>query len=153
MKISTKGRYGARAMLELAASFGDRLVPASEIAATQGISIKYLESLLSNLKTGGLVISERGKRGGYSLARPPSEINMYDVLGCLEDSLDFVYCTENPRGCERLEMCVTRDVWVELKRATDRILKQTYLDDLLDRRIALQTGDLKVECPVEEEDL
>jgi Rrf2 family protein len=124
-------------MLELAASHGDRFVPASEVASNQGISVKYLESLLSSLKTGGLVISERGKRGGYSLARPPSEINMYDVLSCLEDSLDFVYCTVDPRGCERLERCVTRQVWVELKQATDRILKQTYLDDLLRRESAL----------------
>jgi Rrf2 family protein len=121
-------------MLELAASHGDRFAPASEVAANQGISVKYLESLLSSLKTGGLVISERGKRGGYSLARPPSEISMFDVLSCLEDSLDFVYCTVDPRGCERLELCVTRQVWIELKQATDRILKRTYLDDLLKRQ-------------------
>ena len=137
MKISTKGRYGARAMLELAASYDERLVPAAEVASNQGISLKYLESLLVSLKSAGLVISERGKRGGYSLARPPSEISMYDVLGSLEDSLDFVYCTEKPHGCERLELCVTRQVWIELKRATDRILKRTYLDDLLERQKAL----------------
>jgi Rrf2 family protein len=137
-------------MLELAASYGDRLVSAGEVAASQGISVKYLESLLSSLKSGGLVISERGKRGGYSLARTPSEISMYDVLVCLEDSLDIVYCTEDPRGCERLELCVTRDVWIELKRATDRILKRTYLDDLLNRREALNAKNLKAECSVEE---
>jgi len=137
-------------MLELAARYGDRFVPASEVAANQEISVKYLESLLSSLKTGGLVISERGKRGGYSLARPPSEINMYDVLGCLEDSLDIVYCTEDPRGCKRLELCVTREVWIELKGATERILKRTYLDDLLNRRAALEAKNPDAQCAIEE---
>lgn len=138
MKVSTKGRYGARAMQELAARYNVRFVPASEVAACQGISVKYLESLLSSLKSAGLILSERGKHGGYSLARPPSEISMYDVLICLEDALDFVFCTEEPSACERLELCATREVWVELKRATDRILKQTYLDDLLVRQSALE---------------
>jgi Rrf2 family protein len=85
------------------------------------------------------VFSERGKNGGYSLARPPAEITLYDVLSPLEDTLGFVHCTaEDTKGCERLEVCVTREVWVELKRATDRILKQTSLEDLLKRRKVLE---------------
>ena len=138
MKISTKGRYAARAMVEIAASYDVRNVPASEISNKQGISLKYLEALLANLKSVGLIISERGKHGGYSLARPPSEINMYEVLSCLEDSLDIVHCINDPNRCPRLDVCVTRNVWAELKTATERILKRTYLDDLLKRRKILE---------------
>jgi Rrf2 family protein len=137
MKISTKGRYAARAMVELAANHGVRCVPAGEIAEHQGVSPKYLETLLATLRSAGLIRSERGKNGGYALAKPPAEINLFDVLSCLEDSLDFVHCTEDVSRCERAEVCVTREVWMELKVTTDRILKRTYLDDLAERRMIL----------------
>lgn len=140
MKISTKGRYGARAMLELAVRFDEGLMRASEIAENQGISLKYLEALLSSLKCAGLIVSERGKQGGYSLARSPAEISLHDVLSVLEDSMDFVHCTENSTGCERIEQCVTRDVWLEVKEATDSILKRTTLAELLRRRQELETS-------------
>jgi Rrf2 family protein len=126
-------------MVEMAANFDVRYMPASEIAENQGISLKYLETLLSNLKSVGLIVSERGKRGGYSLARHPSEINMYEVLSCVEDSLDFVHCINDPSRCDRLEVCVTRHVWAELKTATERILKRTYFDDLLEQQEVLKT--------------
>jgi Rrf2 family cysteine metabolism transcriptional repressor len=140
MKISTKGRYGTRAMLALAEHYGTRLVRANEIADEQSLSLKYLENLLSSLKAAGLVVSERGKRGGYALARPPAGITLYDVLSPLEDSLGFVHCTETDRGCDRLPICVTREVWVELKDATDRILTRTTLEDLLKRQEALRSA-------------
>lgn len=139
MKISTKGRYAARAMLELAERHGERYVSAGEIAKRQGISLKYLENILSSLKSAGLIRSERGKNGGYSLAKPPAEINLYDVLSCLEDSLDFVHCTRDAATCDRADVCVTREVWMELKVTTDRILKRKYLDDLAERRMILES--------------
>ena len=138
MRISTKGRYGTRAMLALAARYRAGPVCAAEIAEDQGLSLKYLENLLSSLKSAGLVNSERGRRGGYSLSRPPAEISLYAVLSPLEDSLGFVHCTEGETDCERLEVCVTRELWKELKRATDRILKETTLGDLLQRQRALE---------------
>jgi Rrf2 family protein len=150
MKISTKGRYAARAMVEMAASYDVRNVPASEIAENQGISQKYLESLLASLKSVGLIVSARGKHGGYSLARPPSEINMYEVLSCLEDSLDIVHCINDPSRCHRLDICVTRNVWAELKTATERILKRTYLDDLLQQQEILKSRKAEQESGQEE---
>lgn len=145
MKISTKGRYAARAMVELAANHGARCVPASEIAERQGISPKYLESLLATLRSAGLIRSERGKNGGYSLAKPPTEINLFDVLSCLEDTLDFVHCTQDSDRCDRADICVTREVWMQLKVTTDRILKRTYLDDLAERRMILDEERARAE--------
>ncbi len=133
MRISTKGRYGTRAMLALASRHNVRLVRANEIADEQGISLKYLESILSALKAAGLVHSERGKNGGYRLAKAPVEIDLYSILSPLEASLDFVHCMDSYRSCKRFDVCVTRWVWAELQEATDRILKGTSLEDLLKR--------------------
>ena len=141
MKISTKGRYGTRAMLVLANKYGDGLVRASEIADEQGISIKYLENILSTLRTAGLIVSERGKNGGYALARSPREIDLYSVLSPLEGSMGFVHCTGDTPECDKLGACVTREVWAELKSATDKILQGTTLDDLLQRRSRLEAGE------------
>ncbi len=137
MRISTKGRYGTRAMLALATRYQGRLMRANEIAEDQGISLKYLESILSALKSAGLIRSERGKNGGYTLARSPADISIHDVLSPLEDSLGFVHCTETDQGCDRLDVCPTRELWMELKEATDRILKRTSLQDLLYRQVTL----------------
>jgi Rrf2 family protein len=134
MRISTKGRYGARAMIALAGRYDQSLMRANEIAETQSISLKYLENLLSSLKAAGLIVSERGKNGGYALARPPAEITLYDVLSPLEDSLGYVHCTETDRACDRLPECVTREVWMQLKDATEGILKNTTLASLLKRQ-------------------
>jgi len=125
-------------MMALASRFGGALMRANEIAEDQAISLKYLENILSSLKSAGLVISERGKKGGYALSRSPAEISLYDVLSPLEDSLGFVHCTEADRGCDRLEVCATREVWRSLKEATDRILKGTSLQDLLQRHAELK---------------
>ncbi len=131
MKISTKGRYGARAMVTLAGRYGKDPLSAIEIAKIQDISQKYLESILSILKTAGLVLVKRGSAGGYTLSRPPEKITLFDVLLPLEDSLNFVHCTENDTSCRRFEQCVTRLVWQELRDSTKRILKSKTLSDLL----------------------
>jgi len=141
MKISTKGRYGARAMLELACNYDKRRIPAYEIAERQGLSLKYLEALLASLKSAGLVTSEKGRSGGYSLARPPSEITMWDVLSHLENSLCIVHCTGDENGCERRDVCATREVWIELKEATERVLQGRTLQDLCERKDCLETKE------------
>jgi Rrf2 family protein len=133
VKISTKGRYGARAMVELAKGYQGPPMRAAEIAKSQDISLKYLETILAILKSAGLVNSSRGRNGGYSLARRPEEISMYAILSPLEDSINFVHCTGSEVGCDRIEQCVTRAVWVELKFATERILKSHTLDTLVAR--------------------
>ncbi len=141
MKISTKGRYGTRAMLALAGKYGVRLVRASEISEGQKISLKYLENILSTLKGAGLIVSERGKNGGYALARDPAEISLYSVLAPLEGSMGFVHCTSDEPECENVSECVTRGVWAELKEATDGILRGTSLADLLERRNCMGVAD------------
>jgi len=137
MRISTKGRYGTRAMLTLAGRYGQGLTPACQIASEQDIPIRYLENLLGVLRSAGLVVSERGKRGGYLLARQPDQITLHDVLSPLEESLDVVHCTAAGDNCERSSICATRQVWLELKEATDRILQRTTLADLVQRVEAL----------------
>jgi Rrf2 family transcriptional regulator, cysteine metabolism repressor len=134
MKISTKGRYGTRAMLSMACEYGGRLVRAGEIAEEQKISLKYLENILATLRAAGLIVSERGKNGGYALAKAPSEITLHSVLSPLEGSMGFVHCTSDQPECDKVEDCKTHSVWAELKDATDSILKKTTLQDLLDRK-------------------
>ncbi len=141
MKISTKGRYATRAMLALAARYQVRHMRANEIAEEQVISQKYLESLLSSLKAAGLVVAVRGKNGGYMLSRSPEEISIYAILLPLEDSLGFVHCTESDTACDRRAVCVTRELWRELRETTHRLLKSTTLQDLLQRQIGLLNGD------------
>lgn len=132
MKISTKGRYGARAMISLAAKYGEKQpMSAFEIAEQQGISQKYLESILSILKSAGLISVRRGASGGYMLNHPPKEVTFFDILTPLEDSLNFVHCTDDDSICERFDQCVTRLVWQELKDASEKILKKKTLADML----------------------
>ena len=119
---------------------------AGEIAREQGISLKYLESILATLKASRLIISERGKRGGYALARPPEEISLHDVLTPLENTMEFVHCTEaGVEECERADICVTRGVWTELKVAIDGILLRTTLRDLVERREKLAASGMPCE--------
>jgi Rrf2 family cysteine metabolism transcriptional repressor len=138
MRISTKGRYGTRAMLTLASKYGQERTPASQIAAEHGIPIRFLENILGVLRSAGLVVSGRGKRGGYLLARQPDQITLHDVLSPLEESLDVVHCTAAGDSCERSSICATREVWVEMKEATDRILQRTTLADLVQRVATLE---------------
>ncbi len=134
MRISTKGRYGTRAMLTLAAHYEEGLVAAGQIAADQKLSLKYLETLLSSLKSARLIISRRGNQGGYTLARPPAEISLYDVLVPLEDAIDIVHCTEDGDSCGRSGTCCTQEVWKRIKDAVECILCKTTLADLLERQ-------------------
>jgi len=143
MKLSTKGRYGTRAMLDLARHYGEGAILARDIAARQHISERYLEHLLIALKAGGLVRSLRGAHGGFTLAMPPSEIRVSDIVRALEGSVAPVDCVDDSALCPRSETCVTRDVWVDMKRAINSILDSTTLQDLLQRQaqkdMAVQT--------------
>lgn len=131
MLISTKGRYGARAMLALAANYKYGPMRASEIAEQEGISKRYLENLLASLKSAGLINSGRGIRGGYTLSKPPDQITLLDVLMPLEDLGGIVHCPGSFEKCERYLQCPTRKVWEELMEATERILREKTLSSLL----------------------
>ena len=134
MKLSTRGRYGTRALLELALHQGEGPVLLKDIAQRQEIPLKYLEHLITPLIAGGMVRSTRGARGGVSLAKPPEEIKLSEVIQLLEGSIAPVECVNNPGICTRSELCVTRDIWSELKKAMNGILESTTLQDLVERQ-------------------
>jgi len=134
MKLSTRGRYGTRALLELALHYREGPVPLKDIAQRQQISLLYLEHLITPLIAGGIVRSTRGARGGVSLAKLPEEIRLSEVIQLLEGSIAPVECVNNPGICTRSELCVTRDIWSELKKAMNGILESTTLQDLVERQ-------------------
>ena len=134
MKLSTRGQYGTRALLELALHRGESPVLLRDIAQRQQISLQYLEHLISPLIAGGIVRSTRGARGGVSLARTPEEIRLSEVVRLLEGSIAPVECVDNPEACNRSELCVTRDIWGEMKQAIDGVLESTTLKDLVERQ-------------------
>jgi Rrf2 family transcriptional regulator, cysteine metabolism repressor len=134
MKISTKIRYGTRAMLELASRYGEGPVELKEIAKKESISVKYLEQVIIPLRTGGLVKSVRGSKGGYSLAKPPSEVSLKDVFEILEGPLNLVDCLKDSRACPRSSFCVTRDIWQEVSGAIYGIFDSVSFEDMLNRK-------------------
>ncbi len=134
MKLSTKGRYGTRALLDMTLYGKEGPVLLKDIAQRQQISLSYLEHLITPLVEGGIIRSTRGIGGGVSLAKPPEEIRLSEVIGLLEGSLAPVKCVSDPSVCNRSEFCVTRDIWCELKTAMDGVLESTTLQDLIERQ-------------------
>jgi Rrf2 family cysteine metabolism transcriptional repressor len=134
MKISTKVRYGTRAMLEIASHYGKGPVELKEIAKRENISIKYLEQVIIPLRTAGLVKAIRGSKGGYSLAKPPSEILLNDLFETLEGPLDLIECLRNQAVCKKVQTCVTRDIWKDIQEAIYKIFHSITLEDMLNRK-------------------
>ena len=134
MKLSTKGRYGTRALMDIALHSREGPVPLKDIAEREQISLPYLEHLIAPLIEGGIIRSARGVGGGVSLIKPPQEIRLSEVIGLLEGSLALVKCVTDPSACNRSEFCVTRDIWSELKAAMDGVLQSTTLQDLVERQ-------------------
>ncbi|HMK77409.1 MAG TPA: Rrf2 family transcriptional regulator [Thermodesulfobacteriota bacterium] len=134
MKISTKIRYGARAMLELASHYGEGPIELREIAKKEDISLKYLEQVINPLRAAGLVKSIRGSKGGYSLAKPPSQICLYDVVETLEGALNLVECLHDSKACQKIPLCVTRDIWKEVSDAISKIFYSVTLEDMVTRK-------------------
>lgn len=137
MKLSTKGRYATRALLDLALHGDHGLVLAKDISGRIGVSESYLEQLFIPLKTAGLVRAVRGARGGFALARPASEINLSHIIQATEGSVAPADCVDDASMCSRSSQCVTRDVWAEMKSAMDNILGNTTLQNLVDRHETL----------------
>jgi len=134
MKLSTKGRYAMRAMLDLAQNYNDGLVLVKDVAKRQKISERYLEHLFLSLKTAGLVKSVRGAHGGFTLARSPYEIELIDIIRVCEGPLALVECVVDASVCPRSSQCATRDIWIELQAAMDGVLGSMNLQDLIERQ-------------------
>jgi len=133
MRLSTRGRYGTRMLLDLALQ-PEKPVVLKDIAQREQISLPYLERLIAPLIAGGIIRSARGIRGGVSLARAPEKISLGEVVPLLEGSITPVECIDNPEVCARSKFCVTRDIWGELKQAMEGVLQSTTLKDLVERQ-------------------
>lgn len=133
MKLSTKVRYGTRAMLDLACFYGNSPVLLKDVAKRQEISLKYLDRILSSLKVAGLVKTLRGAKGGYILNNSPSQITLMQIFEALEGPLELVECINNKRFCHRVNFCVMNDIWSGLGKTMEDTLKNTTLEDLVIR--------------------
>jgi Rrf2 family protein len=141
MRISTKGEYGIRAMLELAQRQGQGYVQSSEIAAARRIPESYLYQLLITLRRAGLIRSRRGPQGGHMLSRPAERISMAEVVLTLEGPIEPVNCVQEDMldDCPFHEHCVVRDVWQRITDATRTILEQTTFAELTAQERSLRS--------------
>ena len=133
MKLSTKGRYGLRAMIDLARYSEKEPVALGSIAARQDISERYLEQMVALLKKAGLVSAVRGAGGGYRLNRPAEEISVGDVLRALEGGLEPVKCAAfySEEGCMAADGCVTKYVWQKINDSINETVDRIMLDELV----------------------
>jgi Rrf2 family protein len=134
MKLSTKGRYGTRAMVDLAFHQDRGPVSLGDMSRRQGVSRRYLEHLVARLGATGLVRSTRGRGGGFVLARPASEISLADIIEALEGRISVVDCGADPSVCARSAVCAARDVWTDVSEIIMRHLSQISLEDLCQRQ-------------------
>jgi len=134
VKLSTRTRYGTKALLELALHWGEEPVLLKAIAQRQQIPLPYLEHLIGPLVQAGIVKSTRGRRGGVSLLKPPEEVILSEVIQLLEGSIIVVECVDNPESCSRSDLCVTHDIWDEVKEAISKVLECVTLQDLVERQ-------------------
>lgn len=135
MKISTKGRYAVRVMLDLAANNTGEYIKVKNIAERQDLSEKYLEQIISILNKAGFVKSVRGAQGGYKLTRAPKDYTVGMILRLTEGSLAPVACLDSdPNECERCDTCDTLAVWKELQQAINNVVDNVTIQDLLERQ-------------------
>lgn len=135
MTISTKGRYGVKAMLDLALNYSKDSVPVKSIAERHNIPGKYLEQVLASLKKAGLVKSVRGPTGGYMLAKPADQITVGDILRALEGDLAPVKCVKEGQKkdkCKREDRCITKYVWARIRDEINQVVDGITLKDLVD---------------------
>lgn len=147
MKLSTKGRYGLRAMIDLAMNSGDQKVSIKSISERQEISENYLERIIAVLKKAGYVSSSRGAQGGYSLAVPTTEISVGDILRALEGDLNPVDCslTNDDKQCSESDFCVTKFVWKRISDSINDVVNNITLQDMVDEQLSIKAayGDKK----------
>ena len=132
MRLSTRARYGVRAMFELAKNYGSYPVPVKKIAREQNISLAYLERILNRLGRARLVYSVKGPGGGFLLARKPEEIKIINILRVLGENVNPVFCVDEfeENQCEQAENCVVRLLWKKMGDKIKEILENTTLKDL-----------------------
>lgn len=146
MKLSTKGRYGLRALIDLALYSENETVSIQSIARRQNISDSYLEQLMRKLRSAGLIVSVRGAQGGYKLARPANEISVGDVLRALEGSLEAVTCGGEDNSCHGADLCVTKFVWERINSSIRDTVDSIKLSQLVEEsRLMREKGQIQVQ--------
>lgn len=138
MKISTKGRYALRLMIDLAMMESAEPISLRDVAARQGLSDKYLEQIVTPLSRAGLVRSVRGAGGGYLLTRKPEDYTVGDILRPLEGDLAPVECATDAGFCDRCSECVTVELWREIHHAISQVVDNITLADMVARARAKQ---------------
>lgn len=132
IRLSTKGRYGTRLMLNLAHNYnnGNDAIILKNVSDAEEISIRYLEQIIIPLKINKLVKSIRGAGGGYILARHPSQIKLSDILNSLEGTMSLVECVEDDDYCDRTDVCATHEIWKEASSMLQNYFESLTLQDL-----------------------
>ena len=137
MKISTRGRYALRFMIDLAQHDNGEYIALKDVSQRQDISIKYLEQITSLLSKFGLLLSVRGPQGGYRLAKTPDKFTVADVLRITEGSLAPVSCLETPENnCPKKDICMTLSMWEGLQKTLNDYLDGITLEDLIQKNIS-----------------
>jgi Rrf2 family transcriptional regulator, cysteine metabolism repressor len=131
MKLSTKGRYGVRAMVALASSYGSTPISIKTISKKENLSEYYLEQLFSPLRRANLIRSIRGAQGGYVLCKAPSEITVGDIMTVLEGPIEVADCIDGI-GCASEHDCTTKALWAKIKKSIDDVLNSITLQDIVD---------------------
>ncbi len=131
MKLSTRGRYGLRAMFDLTIYYSQDHISLNNIAERQDISEGYLEQLIIPLKKAGLVKGIRGAQGGYMLAKPPSDITVGEILRVLEGPIAIVDCLTGENKCRKVDTCVTRSIWEKISNSMANVVDSITLEELM----------------------
>lgn len=142
MKLSTKSRYGVRAMLDLAIHYGEEPISIKKISQRQNISEYYLEQLFSSLRKSNLIRSIRGAKGGYVLNRAPKDIIMSEVIEVLEGPIEVSDCIDN-ENCNNIDSCATRLLWLKIKESIDNVTESITLQDMVDDYNKLKIKEVK----------
>lgn len=141
MKMSTKGRYGLRVMIELALNYRQGPILVDAIALNQGLSGKYIHVLVGGLKSAGLIKAVRGPNGGYELTRDPATITALEIIQAMEGDIAPLPCVQNTLCCPRVDACASRELWCEVAAAMSKVLSGRTLAELAQRQQDLGRKD------------
>ncbi len=137
MKISTRGRYGLRILIDIALyDLASKPRMVREIAENQGISEKYISHLIIDLRKAGFIKSIRGAGGGYRLAKYPQQIKLLDIIEVMEGTINLVNCTEKNQICQRSVLCPAKDIWLQISQEFRTVLAKYTLQDFLNQYMA-----------------
>jgi Rrf2 family protein len=149
MKISTRGRYAIRLMLELAFHYKEQKnLTLKAISESQNLSLKYLEQIITPISRAGYVKSIRGAQGGYRLVNPPSEYTVGMILRLTEGSLSPVACADEDgeMHCDQVDNCITFDIWTQIRDAVNQVVDNITLQDLMDKQLAKESTAKGTHC-------